>query len=141
MDREVTTPHELLNPDQLAAPVGFAHAVRAVTGRTVHLAGQIGCDTSGALVSDDLVAQFERACANLLTALEGAGGSAGDLVSMQIFVTDIAEYRSRSRELASAYRSSFGRHYPAMALFEIKGLFDPDAKVELVGVAVVPDQR
>jgi len=28
----------------------------------------------------------------------------------------------------------------ATALFEVAGLFDPAAKVELVGVAVVPDQ-
>ncbi|HYO61242.1 MAG TPA: RidA family protein, partial [Actinomycetota bacterium] len=42
-------------------------------------------------------------------------------------------------EIGAAYREHFGRHYPAMALFEVSGLFEPDALVELVGVAVVPD--
>ena len=141
MDREVTTQHEILNPDTLAPPIGFAHAVKAAAGRTVHLAGQIGSDDTGRLVSDDLVNQFAQACANLLSALEAAGGRAGDVVSMQIFVTDVSEYRDRSTELAAAYRSKFGKHYPAMALLEVAGLYEPAAKVELVGVAVVPDQR
>lgn len=133
--------HEVINPDDLARPIGFSHAVKAEAGRTVHLAGQIGCDQAGKLVSEDLVTQFEKACANILVALEGAGGRAEDMVAMQVFVTDVDEYRARSKELAGAYRASFGKHYPAMSLLEVKGLFEPGAKVEVVGVAVVGDQR
>lgn len=140
MDGQMSS-HEIVNPESLAPPSGFSHAVAAAPGRTIHLAGQIGSGVDGTLVSDDLVAQFEKACANLLAALEGAQGRAEDLVSMQIFVTDVAEYRTRSKELAGAYRASFGRHYPAMALTEVKGLFDPGAKVEILGVAVVTSQR
>ena len=35
------------------------------------------------------------------------------------------------------HQRHFGKHYPAMALFGVTGLFDPAAMVELVGVAVV----
>ena len=133
--------HEVITPDGLPRPSGFSHAIKAGPGRTVHLAGQIGCDHEGALVSDDLVVQFEKACANILVALEAADGAAEDMVSMQIFVTDVGEYRARSKELAAAYRTSFGKHYPSMALVEVKELFEPGAKVEVLGVAVVGDQR
>ena len=140
MEGEMSS-HEIVNPESLARPVGFSHAVAAASGRTIHLAGQIGSDVDGTLVSDDLVAQFEKACANLLLALEAAGGRATDMVSMQIFVTDVADYRARSKELAGAYRASFGKHYPAMALTGVKGLFEPRAKVEVLGVAVITSQR
>ena len=49
-----------------------------------------------------------------------------------------AVYRDSLEDLSTAYRDHFGRHYPAIALFEVTGLFDPDALVELVCVAVVP---
>jgi enamine deaminase RidA (YjgF/YER057c/UK114 family) len=135
----MTTPHEIINPPALAEPVGFSHAVEAAVGRTVYLGGQAAHDRDGRIVGDSVAEQFERAAANVVTTLETAGARAEHLVSMQIFVTDVAEYRSALDDLATAYRKHFGRHYPAIALFEVKGLFDPDAKLELVCIAVVPD--
>jgi enamine deaminase RidA (YjgF/YER057c/UK114 family) len=132
-------PHLVLNPDALAPPRGFAHAVVAATGKTVHLGGQAGHDSAGTIVSDDLVAQFDQAAGNVVTALGAAGGRAEHLVSMQIFTTDIDAYRSALGALAEAYRRHFGRHYPAIALMGVSGLFDPAAKVELVCTAVIPD--
>jgi enamine deaminase RidA (YjgF/YER057c/UK114 family) len=85
------------------------------------------------------VEQFDHAAANVVTALEAAGARPEDLVSLQIFVTDAVEYRSSLQPIGEAWRERFERHYPAMALFEVAGLFDPAAKVELVGIAVVPD--
>jgi enamine deaminase RidA (YjgF/YER057c/UK114 family) len=58
---------------------------------------------------------------------------------MQVFVTDIAEYRGSRVSLGRAWRARFGRHYPAMALLGVDTLFDPEAKVELMGIAVIPD--
>ncbi|MEA2435203.1 MAG: hypothetical protein QOG54_2660 [Actinomycetota bacterium] len=142
MDRSVTsTPHDIINPDTLASPVGFSHAVVAAAGRTVYLGGQTGHDAAGELVSDDVAEQFAQAAYNVCQALDAAGASHLDLVSLQIFTTDVAEYRSRLDDLGAAYRKHFGQHYPAIALFEVKGLFDPAARVELVGIAVVPAQR
>ena len=57
-----------INPDSLAKPSGFSHAVVA-RGTTVFLAGQTGMDASGAIVEGGVVAQFEQALANLLAAL------------------------------------------------------------------------
>jgi enamine deaminase RidA (YjgF/YER057c/UK114 family) len=57
---------------------------------------------------------------------------------MLIFVTDAAEYRASLKGIGVAWRRHLGDHYPAVSLFEVSSLLDPEAKVELVGTAVVP---
>ena len=135
----MTTPHEILNPETLAKPVGFSHAVVAATGKTVYLGGQAGLDRDGKLVSDDIADQFAQAAANVVEALAAAGATPDQLVAMQIYVTDVGEYKAKLDELAKAYQSYFGKHYPAIALLGVNELFDPAAKVELVCTAVVPN--
>jgi len=125
------SPHEIVNAPELGTPSGFSHAVVA-TGRTVHLAGQIGAGTT-------IAEQFDRAAGNLIVALSAAGGTAEDLVSLQIFVTDVDAYKDARPEIGQAWRRHFGRHYPAMGLFGVTELFEPEAQVELMGVAVLPD--
>jgi len=51
--------------------------------------------------------------------------------------TEIEEYRASSRELGEAWRRHFGKRYPAMALIGVSALYEPDARVELMGVAVL----
>jgi enamine deaminase RidA (YjgF/YER057c/UK114 family) len=131
--------HELLNPESLSPPRGFSHAVVAAPGRLVFLAGQTAHATDGSLPSEDFVEQFDAACANVVTALEAAGGKPADLVSMQIFVTDVDEYNERRAEVGEAWQRHLGKHYPAAGLFGISRLVDPEARVELMGTAVIPD--
>ncbi len=130
--------HKLLNPETLSPPVGFSHAVAAAPGRLVFLGGQTGHDAEGRLQGATMVEQFETATGNVVEALRAAGAKPEHLVSLQIFVTDVAEYRAALPELAPVYRGHLGRHYPAIALFGVTELFDPAAKVELVGIAIVP---
>lgn len=134
----MSTPHEILNPPELAPPIGFSHVVTAAPGRTIYLGGQTAHDAEGKLVTGGLVEQFTQAAANVNTALEAAGAQPEHLVSMHIYVTNAALYRASLKELSTVYRLHFGDHYPAISLFEVKGLFDPAALVELVCVAVVP---
>jgi len=131
-------PHELINPPTLAPPLGFSHAVVPAGGRTVFLGGQAGHRADGTLAGSSLLEQFDQALANLVEALRAAGGEPVHLVRVHIFVTDAAEYRERLGALGEAWRRHLGSHYPAAALFEVSGLFDPGARVELVGTAVVP---
>ncbi len=126
---------DLINSRDLAAPVGFSHAVRA--GDTVYLAGQTAQDRDGAIVGTSIVEQFDVAAGNLVTALRAAGGEPEDLVSLQVFVTTVAEYKQSLMALGHVWRRHFGRRYPAMGLFGVTELYDPAAKVELMGVAVV----
>jgi enamine deaminase RidA (YjgF/YER057c/UK114 family) len=126
---------ELINAPELAAPIGFSHAVKA--GHTVHLAGQTAQTPAGQIVGDTIAQQFDRAAANLMTALRAAGGEPDDLVSLQVFVTSVDEYKGALLELGEVWRRHFGRRYPAMGLFGVTELFDPAAKIELMGVAVL----
>jgi enamine deaminase RidA (YjgF/YER057c/UK114 family) len=132
------SPHLILNPGWLPPAVGFAHAVVPAEGMTVYLGGQVGHRPDGSLVGEGLVEQFDQACSNVVEAMAAVGGRAEHLVSMQILVTDVHEYRSFLHRIGETYRGHFGGHYPAMALMEVRALFDPGAKVELVCVAVVP---
>jgi enamine deaminase RidA (YjgF/YER057c/UK114 family) len=53
-------------------------------------------------------------------------------------VTNKGEYRSRTREVGERYRKHLGKHFPAMALVEVSGLLDDEAKVEIEGIALIP---
>jgi enamine deaminase RidA (YjgF/YER057c/UK114 family) len=130
--------HEIITSPDLPEPVGYAHAVLAAAGRTVHLGGQTAQAADGSIAGTTIVEQFDRAAQNLATALAAAGGEPDDLVSLQVFVTDLPAYRASMRELGRVWRAHFGRRYPAMAVLGVTGLFDPAALVELVGVAVIP---
>ena len=124
--------HVIVNPPELGEPVGFAHAVVAAPGRTVWLGGQIGG-------GENVVEQFDAAATNMLAALTAAGGRPDDLVSLVVYTTEIDEYRASTNELGEVWRRHFGRRYPAMALVGAAALFDPAARVELMGIAVIRD--
>lgn len=133
------TPHRVVDPTGAAPAVGFAHAVVAGPGRTVYLGGQTAQRPDGSIAPDStLVEQFTAALGNVAAVLEAAGALPEHLVSCLVYATDAAEYRRELKALGRAWRERFGRHYPAMAFFEVAGLFDPAAKVELVCTAVVP---
>ena len=136
----MTTPHRIVNPAGMAPPAGFAHAVVAAPGRTVYLGGQAAQGPDGRIVGATVAEQFEVAAGNLAAALAAAGGRPEHLVWLQLLTTDAAAYRAALSELGAAYRRHLGRHYVATALVEVAGLFDPAAKVELVAIAVVPDE-
>jgi enamine deaminase RidA (YjgF/YER057c/UK114 family) len=131
--------NEIVNAPELAAPVGYAHAVVAAPGgRTVHLGGQTALGPDGAIRGRTLTEQFDVAAGNVVAALRAAGGEPDHLVQLLVFVTDVAEYKASRRELGDVWRRRFGRHYPAMGLFGVTALFDEEARVELVGTAVIP---
>ena len=127
---------ERINPEELARPSGFSHAVSAPAGRMVFLAGQIGMDRDGK-VAGGVVPQFERALGNLLTALAAAGGQPANLVSLTIYLVDVEDYQAHGREIGAAWRRLTGTGYPAMAGVGVTRLWDPAALVEIQGIAVL----
>jgi enamine deaminase RidA (YjgF/YER057c/UK114 family) len=127
---------ERINPVELARPSGFSHAV-AATGRLVFLAGQTGVDRDGNVADGGVVPQFERALTSLLTALGAAGGLPSDLVSLTIYLTDMADYQAHAREIGAVWRRLAGTEYPAMAAVGVTRLWLPELLVEIQGIAVV----
>lgn len=131
-------PHENVNPPTLSRPVGFAHATVSPAGcRTVHLSGQTAMDSDGAIVPGGMVEQFRQAFGNLLTALAAAGGTPADLVSVTIYLTDVPDYQAHGREIGGIWRELAGTHYPAMAGIGITRLWQPQALIEISGVAAL----
>ncbi len=126
-----------VNPSSLAAPSGFSHAVVA-TGTTVFLAGQTGMGADGSIVPGGVVAQFEQALSNLLTALREAGGTPATLASLTIYIVDMDDYRAHGREVGAVWKRLVGSDYPAMAGIGVSRLWDADALVEVQGFAVLP---
>lgn len=131
-----------VNPPELAAPSGFSHAVVAPAGaRTVFLAGQTAMDADGRIIAEgDVVAQFEQALGNLLTALQAAGGRPEHLTSLTIYAVDLADYRAHAREIGEIWRRLIGTDYPAMAGIGIARLWDDSALVEVQGSAALPPE-
>jgi enamine deaminase RidA (YjgF/YER057c/UK114 family) len=128
---------ERINPDELARPSGFSHAVSVTERRLVFLAGQIGSDRDGKIVSGGVVAQFEQALANLLTALAAAGGRPEDLVSVTLYIVDVEDYQAHGKEIGTVWRKLAGTEYPAMAGVGVTRLWVPEALVEIQGIAAV----
>jgi len=129
---------EVINPASLGRPRGYANGLLTAPGaRLLFVAGQIGWDREQRLVSEDFVEQFDRALRNVLAVVGEAGGEAGGVARLVVYVTDKEEYRARTGEIGERWRALMGRHYPAMALVEVKGLLEDGAKVEIEAVAVL----
>jgi len=128
---------KFVNPKSLPEPVGFNHGVLIEGKRILFLAGQNGAKPA----IGDRQRRFHRAVRSGAEepprGLEGSGRQAGTARMMNIYVTDREEY-GRARPLIGAlWKQHLGRHYPACAMFEVKGLWDRRAKVELEGIAVL----
>ena len=129
----------LINPDTLGTPRGYSNGLIAdASGKLLFIAGQIAWDANQKIVSDDFVDQFDKALANVVTVLDGAGGSPENVVRLVIYVTSKIEYRDRITEVGERYRKHMGKHFPAMVLVQVAGLLDDAAKVEIEGMAVLP---
>jgi enamine deaminase RidA (YjgF/YER057c/UK114 family) len=129
-------PLKAVEPEGLVRPRGYSHGMMG-QGELLFVAGQIGWNREGHMVSGDLVAQFDQALDNVLTVVWAAGGKPDSVARLVIYVTDKNDYRSCAKALGEAYRRRMGRHYPAMSLVEVKSLLEDDAKVEIEAVAVL----
>jgi enamine deaminase RidA (YjgF/YER057c/UK114 family) len=127
-----------INPEHWGRPRGYTNGLLTEPGaRLLFIAGQIGWDENQQFVSDDFVEQFERALRNVLEVVEAAGGACENVARLVIYVTDKREYAARTAEIGERWRALLGRHYPAMALVEVKSLLEDRAKVEIEGIAVL----
>lgn len=129
---------KFINPASLGSPRGYSNGVLTEPGaRLLFIAGQIAWNDRQKIVSADLVEQFDRALANVLAVVIEAGGKPEQISRLTIYVTDKNEYVARTSDIGARYRARMGKHFPAMALLEVKSLLDDEAKVEIEGVAVL----
>ena len=133
---------EIVNPETLGAAKGWNHGLLAPKGgRLLFVAGQAGLEHAAPGESPGFVDQFARALDKVLTVVREAGGEPADVARLTVYVTDLAAYRASLKPLAEAWRARFGKHYPAMALVEVKGLLDRGAVLEMEATAVIGGSR
>ena len=109
-----------------AAP--FSGAVFA--GNTLYLAGEIGTDASNK-VPDTAEAEAKAVLDKVQARLRAAGLTMDDLVSVQIFCSDVKHYDAFN----GVYRTYFTKEYPARA-FVGAGTLLFNARFEVQGIAV-----
>jgi reactive intermediate/imine deaminase len=97
---------------------------------TVYLSGQIPLDpASGELVSGDMDAQVRRVFENLKAVSQAAGGSLGDVVKLNVYLTDLGHFALVNRVMAEY----FTEPYPARAAVGVAAL-PRGAAIEVDGV-------
>lgn len=127
----------VLQPRNWPRARGYANGMKAA-GQVIVTAGQVGWNEK-AEFADGLVGQVAQTLANIVAVLEAGGAGPEHLVRLTWYVTDVADYRARQAEIGEVYRKVIGRHFPAMAVVEVRALVEPDALVEIEAMAVVPD--
>ena len=130
----------ILQPPGWARAKGFSNGI-AAKGTLVFIAGQIGWTGEGKWEARDFAGQFRQALHNILAVLKEADGRPEHLVRLTWYVIDKDEYLGALREVGAAYRELMGRHYPTMAVVQVGGLVEREARLEIEATAVVPENE
>jgi 2-iminobutanoate/2-iminopropanoate deaminase len=86
-------------------------------GELVALSGQTGV-RDGTLVGGGFLAELEQTLANLGRLLVGAGLSRRDVIKVNVYLTDIADWQ----RLNQPYADFFGEPYPARTALAVAAL-------------------
>lgn len=106
----ISTPHA---PQAIGT---YSQAVRV--GDTVYLSGQIGLDPSTMQLVEGIEAQVHRVFKNLKAVAEASGGSLGDVVKLNVFLTDLGNFALVNTIMAEY----FSEPYPARAAVGVASL-------------------
>ncbi|HET7037255.1 MAG TPA: RidA family protein [Thermomicrobiaceae bacterium] len=68
-------------------PRGYVQCITA--GDLIFVAGQVGVDAQGQVVSSEFAAQAEQALTNVRVALEAAGATPADVTAVTYYLTDM----------------------------------------------------
>jgi enamine deaminase RidA (YjgF/YER057c/UK114 family) len=128
---------QTLQPPGWARPKGFSNGI-ACRGNLVFIAGQIGWTGQGEWKERSFAGQFRQALANILDVLKEAKGGPQHIVRLNWYVLDKQEYLASLAEVGAAYRELMGRHYPTMAVVQVSGLVEDEARLEIEATAVIP---
>ncbi len=108
----------------------YSQAVKA--GDTVYLSGQIGLNPASMQLVDGIEAQVRRVFDNLSAVAAASGGSLGDIVKLNIFLTDLGYFALVNTIMAEYFKEP----YPARAAVGVASL-PRGALVEADGVLVL----
>ncbi|KAJ32565.1 endoribonuclease L-PSP [Agrobacterium tumefaciens] len=129
----------VVQPEGWPRAPGLSYGIAGTCCRQLLIAGQLGGD-SGACAprpGEGFAAQFIKSLQNVVAVVAAAGGVPSDIASLRVFVTSIDDFKNAQPEIASAWRTILGRHFPAMTMVEVRALFEKEAMVEIEGVALL----
>ena len=119
---------QIISSTLAPAAIGtYSQAVKV--GNTVYLSGQIGLDPASMVLVDGIEAQIHRVFSNLKAVAEAAGGNMGNIVKLNIFLTDLTNFGMVNTIMAEY----FTQPYPARAAVGVASL-PRGALVEADGV-------
>jgi enamine deaminase RidA (YjgF/YER057c/UK114 family) len=128
-----------INPANLYDSVqyGFSHATLQEGGRTLHMAGQVAWDRSGALVgANDLRAQTRQALANLRAVLAAVDAQPTDIVRLRTYVVNHTP--DKIGIVMPEIGAFFGGEIPAPNTFiGVAALALPDFLIEIEATAAL----
>jgi enamine deaminase RidA (YjgF/YER057c/UK114 family) len=129
---------KILQPPGWARAKGFSNGVSA-KGRLVFIAGQVGWTGQGEWKEKGFAGQFRQTLLNIISILKEANGKPEHIVRLTWYVLDKQEYLNALMGIGVAYRELMGRHYPAMAVVQVGGLIESEARLEIEATAVIPE--
>lgn len=124
----------IINTDKAPSAIGtYSQAVKV--NNTVYLSGQIPLvPATMEIVSEDFAEQTQQVFKNLVAVCEAAGGNIDDMVKVNIFLQDLANFATVN-EIMSQY---FEQPYPARAAVQVARL-PKDVAIEIDGVMELPN--
>jgi len=133
------SPNQFLKPEGLQPTPAYSQVVVSTPGKIIFVAGQVGVDKDGKIVSSDLQAQAKQAFENIKTALAAVGATFDDVVKINWYVKNYKpEMRTMLREVRSGYTSK--EHPPASTLIGVTSLATDEYLVEVEAIAIVAEK-
>ena len=122
----------VIHTDNAHAAIGtYSQAVKV--NNTVYLSGQIPLDPKTMeLVDSDIKASIRQVFDNLSAVCAASGGDLGNIVKLNIFLTDLSNFTAVNEVMAEYFQQPF----PARAAIGVNEL-PKGAQVEMDGIVVI----
>ena len=125
---------ELIETPEVSSAGGRPYSPALKVGRWVIVSGQVPIDRDGETVGlGDPAAQWRQCLDNIQNLLQAAGASMGDVVLLDLFVTDMRHYLNHG-EIRKEY---FQEPYPASTVVAVNSLAHEDWIIEISAQAYI----
>ncbi|MEM7547609.1 MAG: RidA family protein [Pseudomonadota bacterium] len=117
----------------------FHHGVVEPSGRVLHVTGQVAWDRDANVIGKgDCEVQARQCFDNVDRILRAFGGTLDDIVSLTVFYVDPADMPAIQKVRSERLRLENG---PVSILIQAAGLIEPALLVEVIPIAVIPEDR
>ena len=123
---------QVINIPGQAGLAGFSSAIKM--GKRIYISGQVGMDSTGALVGTSLEEQSAQAFRNLQTVLLAAGATPEDVVHLDIQIVGLKENDPASVRRAGAVFFPEGKA-PAGNVIGVQSLPMPGLRIAISAIA------